>query len=87
MLSFPIQRICTSSAYIFHWKRKHAEVVVRDTPNKGEVVVIVIVTGRSVMVYHHQPAKLREGHVFSRVCLFTGGLHVTIIHGALDLTL
>ena len=30
--------------------------------------------------------KLQEGNIFIRVCLFTGGTHVTITYDALDLT-
>ena len=34
--------------------------------------------------YYHPPTKLREGNVFSRVCLSIGGeFHVTTIHDAL----
>ena len=31
--------------------------------------------------------ELREGNVFSLVCLFIGGSHVTVNHDALDLTI
>ena len=33
----------------------------------------------------HQRSRA-GGNVFTRVCLFTGGPHVTITHDALDLT-
>ena len=37
--------------------------------------------------YHCPPRKLRQGNVFSCVCLSTeGGSHLTITHDALDLT-
>ena len=41
------------------------------------------------MYYYHPPSKLREGNVFSRASLFVGlglGVHVTITHDTLDLT-
>ena len=34
--------------------------------------------------YYRQPTKLKEGNVFSHVCLFTGRSQVTIIRDALD---
>ena len=41
--------------------------------------------------YYRTPTKLREGNVFTCVCLFTGDgvpmFHVTTTHDALDLTL
>ena len=39
----------------------------------------------TVIVTNRQP-RLREGNVFSRVCLSTGGSYMTITHNAFDLT-
>ena len=42
------------------------------------------------MYYYRPPMKLREGNVFSHVCLSTGGeggSHVTTTDDALDLTI
>ena len=46
------------------------------------------VTKDCVLPFYRRPTKLREGNAFSNVCLFTGrrGLHVTITHDTLDLT-
>ena len=62
--------------------------------------LFILVTARSVRILlecflafglcdiNHPPTKLQEGNVFIRVCLYIGkgGPHVTITHGALDLT-
>ena len=47
---------------------------------------------RELGLFYRRPTKLREGHVFTRVCLsvslFTGwGAHVTITHDTLDLNI
>ena len=36
---------------------------------------------------HHRPTKLWEGNVFSHVCLYTGGSHVSITHDTLKLAI
>ena len=48
-----------------------------------QLITVMVFLTRAAILYYCLPTRLREGNVFSRVCLS----HVTIAHKALDLTI